>query len=52
MTECPFKGTVEFAKDERSGKLKEVHLCKNKGIEFVYCETAIRFRLCDGEVRP
>lgn len=52
MKICRFKGKKEFAKDERTGRLKEVHLCKNKGLEFVYCETAIRFGLCDGEVRP
>ena len=52
MTECKFKGKMEFAGDARKDELKEVHLCKNKKIEFVFCETAILHGLCDGKVRP
>jgi|GEM_PF-3388081 len=48
---CQFKGKMEFTRDARKDELKELHVCKNKKIEFVYCETAIKFGLCDGEVR-
>jgi hypothetical protein len=44
---CGFLGKVEYAK-ANTGKLKEVHVCKNKKIEYIYCETAIRHGLCNG----
>jgi hypothetical protein len=52
MTECQYKGKMEFARDARKSELKELHLCKNKKIEFVYCETATHHGLCDGEMHP
>ena len=44
---CKFYGAREFAKGV-DGRLKEVHRCRNKNIEFLYCETAKRFKICDG----
>lgn len=42
---CRFIGKMEYA-ETIGGKLMEVHICKNKKIEFIYCETAIKFGLC------
>lgn len=46
---CKHLGKMEFAYDGSSGKLKEVHRCKNKQIEFIYCETALKYEVCKQE---
>jgi hypothetical protein len=52
LTNCQYRGKMEFARADNS-ELKEMHPCKNKRIEFVYCETAIKYKLCsEQEVMP
>jgi hypothetical protein len=46
---CHFCGNSEFVKTD-GGSLKEVHPCKNKKIECIFCETAIKYGLCKGNL--
>ena len=46
--DCKFYGKREFATPMFGGDLIECHRCKNKEIEFIFCETAIRLGVCKG----
>ena len=50
---CQYRSRkTEWVKGVR-GDLRQAHLCKNKEIEFIFCEGAIRAGACSGgQVRP
>ena len=51
--DCQYIGNTEMARDAKSGRLKEVHICKNKRCIWVFCESAFRARACpEQEVMP
>ena len=52
--DCEYLGKLEFARDTHGpGKLKEVHVCRNKKCPWTFCETAFKARSCpEQEVMP
>lgn len=43
---CRYLGKLEFAVDRKTGRLKELHKCKNKQCSYSFCEWARFIKRC------